>query len=151
MSNKKGLKEISLLQGLTDKQLADIEAVGEYRMYQEGEHLFNEGDEGTHVYCLVSGKVELVVAVGDTSEQVPVHVASDGSVFGEFILFEERPRSATARAVKSAYVFAITGESLKAVFAVDPQAGHLVMTNLCSTLVGRMRKTTASLKASLMW
>lgn len=150
MSKNKGLEGIRLLHGLTEKQLADIEAVGEYRMYEAGDTLFSEDEEGTHLYCLVSGRVELGVSMG-SGEQVPVHVASDGSVFGEFILFEDQPRSASARAAKSAHILAVTGKDLKAVFAADPQAGYRVMTNLCSILVGRMRKTTASLKASLMW
>ena len=145
------LSKIRLFAGLSDEQLDAIEGAGERRKYAAGDTLFTEGEEGTHVYCLVSGRVELSVAMSDQTEQVPVHVATVGSVFGEFVLFEQRPRSATARAVRGAHVLAVTAEDMHAAFVADPAAGYVVMHNLCNILVERMRKTTGELRASLMW
>ena len=92
------LKTIRLLQGLDDRQLQLIENAGESREYEVGETIFEEGTEGTHIYCILDGRVEISLKLGDATDQAPVHTGTPGSVFGEFILFEKTTRSATARA-----------------------------------------------------
>jgi CRP-like cAMP-binding protein len=151
MSKSHPLAAVRLFQGLADEQLAAIEGAGEYREYAEGETLFQEGDEGTHMYALLDGRVQLSVALRNVTEQVPVHVSTPGSVFGEFVLFERLPRSATAGALKPTRVFVATAEELETVFSAAPEVGLTVMRNLCRILVDRMRKTTTELRASLTW
>lgn len=151
MSKEHLLSTIRLFATLTNEQLDALEAVGEYRSYEEGQTIFQEGDDGTHLYGVIEGRVQLSVGLRAQTEQVPVHVATPGSVFGEFVLFEKLPRSATAKAYRGTRVFVITAEEADAVFSTDPAAGHVVMRNLCAILVGRMRKTTAELRASLTW
>lgn len=151
MAKKHPLSIVRLFEGLSDKQLAAIEAVGEYRDYVDGDTIFSEGDAGSHMYAVLEGRVQLEVALGNTAEQVPVHVSATGSVFGEFVLFEDEPRSASARALKSVHAFAATAEDLEKVFGVESAAGYKVMKNLCRIQVDRMRKTTSELRASLIW
>jgi len=151
MAKKHPLSVVRLFDGLNDKQLAAIEAVGEYRDFTDGDTIFTEGDPGTHMYAVINGRVQLEVALSGTSEQVPVHVSATGSVFGEFVLFEKEPRSASARALKSVHAFAATAEELDRVFSTEPGVGYVVMKNLCRIQVERMRKTTSELRASLVW
>ena len=145
------LKTIRLLQGLDDRQLQLIENAGESREYEVGETIFEEGTEGTHIYCILDGRVEISLKLGDATDQAPVHTGTPGSVFGEFILFEKTTRSATARAVKTVKIFAITAEALRGIFSEHPEIGYAVMDNLCRILVGRVSKTTQELRSSLMW
>jgi CRP-like cAMP-binding protein len=151
MSKEHSLSLIRLFAGLSEVQLSAIEAVGEFRNYEEGETIFAEGDEGTHLYAVTEGRVQLSVGLHGQTEQVPVHISTPGSVFGEFVLFEKLPRSATAQVYRGTGVFVVTAEQMETVFQQDPAAGHLVMRNLCSILVSRMRKTTSELRASLAW
>ncbi len=151
MSKEHRLSGIRLFAGLSDGQLSALEEVGEYRTYKEGQTIFAEGDDGTHLYAVLEGRVQLSVGLRAQTEQVPVHVAAPGSVFGEFVLFEKLPRSASAKAYRGTRVFVVTAEDTDEVFSRDPRAGHLVMRNLCAILVGRMRKTTVELRASLTW
>ena len=151
MATQDPLKEIKLFGGLTEEQRGAIERAGEIREYEAGDTIFSEGDEGTHIYGVLSGRVEISVALSNAAEQVPVHVATDGSVFGDFVLLERLPRSATVRAIKEVEVFAIAADDLEAVFQQEPGVGYTVMRNLCRILVERMRKTTTELRSSLMW
>ena len=145
------LKDIKLFDGLTEEQLATIQQAGEVREYEAGETIITEGEEGTLIYGILSGRVEISVALSNTAEQMPVHVAAAGSVFGDFELFERQPRSATVRSIKEVALFAISAEDLEGIFQEDPMVGFIVMRNLCRILVDRMRKTTTELRSSLMW
>lgn len=151
MARAHALSRIPLFSGIDEKHLVLIEAAGETRIYEDGETIFSEGDEGTHMYAVIDGRVQLSVALHDATEQAPVHVSTKGSVFGEFVLFEKKPRSATARAMRPVTAFAVTVEDLEVIFAEHPRVGFVVMRNLCTILVDRMRKTTTELRASLVW
>ena len=151
MAKSHHLSKIRLFAGIENDHLALIEAAGESRTYKDGETIFSEGDKGTHVYAVLEGRVQLSVALTNRTEQVPVHVSARGSVFGEFVLFEEEPRSATAMALKPVRAFAVTAEDVQEIFDEHPVVGLTMMRNLCTILVDRMRKTTTELRASLVW
>lgn len=149
--SKNKLAGVRLFEGLDKDQLDRIEAAGEMVRYEVGDTIFEEGNKGTHVYCLVSGRVEISLSLGESGDCAPVHTATPGSVFGEFVLFEPVKRSAAARATKPAEIVTIDAEILRGIFADDPSAGYRTMDNLCRILVERMAKTTSELKSSLMW
>jgi len=151
MAKTHPLKDIKLFADLDEAQLTAVHDVGEIKDLDVGEVVFAEGDAGTHLYCLLDGRVEITLALDGQTEQAPVHVAVPGSVFGEFVLFETEARTASARVVKPAKIFVIGAAELRGVFADDPATGYRVMDNLCRILVGRIRKTTKELKASLIW
>ena len=151
MVEPKKLEGIRIFAGLTREQLEKVAKTGERREYEPGDTIFEEGDPGTHVYCIIEGRVEITAKLGDTAEKAPVHTATEGSVFGEFVLFEKRSRSADARATKPVTIFAADVDALRKAFAEDPKAGYTVLDNLCRILVDRVSKTTKELCSSLMW
>lgn len=151
MAKKHPLGEVKLFAGLDNAQLDALNRVGETKRFGVGDVIFSEGDAGTHLYCVLDGRVEITLALEGQTEQAPVHVAVPGSVFGEFVLFETEARTASARAVKEVEIFSIGAAELRGVFDDDPATGYRVMDNLCQILVGRIRKTTKELKASLIW
>jgi CRP-like cAMP-binding protein len=144
------LLENDLFVGFSKADLKKIEAAGELRRYKPGKTIFVEGDDGTHIFCIVSGRVEISIGLGRMDE-APVHVGTPGSVFGEFILFDGNRRTATARAVKPVKLLAIKNTELQKVLEENPAMGYRLMRNLCTILVGRICKTTDDLRASLTW
>lgn len=144
------LAQNELLVGLKSSEVKAIEKAGSTRKYKIGKTIFTEGDEGTHVFCVISGRVEITIGLGDIDE-APVHVGPAGTVFGEFVLFDGHRRSATARAVKPVKLLAIDRETLRRYMEDNPGAGYRIMTNLSNVLVSRICKTTDNLRASLTW
>ncbi|MBI1275503.1 cyclic nucleotide-binding domain-containing protein [bacterium] len=65
---------------------------------EAGQLVFKEGDKSDVAYVVESGKVEILKKAphGDVS----LATLGPGEMFGEMGLFEDRPRSATARAVE---------------------------------------------------
>jgi CRP-like cAMP-binding protein len=151
MAKKHPLSEIKLFAALGEAQLEAVGQIGEFKQHGVGDVIFAEGDAGTHLYCVIDGRVEITLALDGQAEQAPVHVAVPGSVFGEFVLFHSEARTASARAVKPVEIFSVGADELRGLFAEDPACGYRVMDNLCQILVGRIRKTTKELKASLIW
>ena len=66
----------------------------EYLDISEGEVLINEGDAA---YCVVTGEV----LVWKVSEFGPIELArlGPGAIFGEMSMVDEKPRSASVRAL----------------------------------------------------
>lgn len=58
--------------------------------FQAGEIICSQGEPGDSLYCIIEGKVDIIVnnKLVDTLEK--------GSIFGEMSLIDKSPRSATA-------------------------------------------------------
>ncbi|MFA6505201.1 MAG: Crp/Fnr family transcriptional regulator [Treponemataceae bacterium] len=66
----------------------------------EGRVIFNEGDEGTQMFVIIDGEIEIVKRTSlETSKTLTT--LKKGDVFGEMALIDAMPRSATAIAKKN--------------------------------------------------
>lgn len=88
--------------------MADTRAMVERlaRRLANGEKLFEEGEPGSSMYVIQSGKVRLVRKVGQT--EVAIAVLKQGEVFGEMAVLEGLPRTATAIASEESVVVEVT-------------------------------------------
>jgi CRP-like cAMP-binding protein len=70
----------------------------ERRVFQSGEEIFSQGEQGDRAYFVQRGKVEIYQP---SKEQVRVlgHITT-GGIFGEMALLDGAPRMASARAVE---------------------------------------------------
>ncbi|MBT3219950.1 MAG: cyclic nucleotide-binding domain-containing protein [Proteobacteria bacterium] len=149
---RKDLSEVELFHGLSSKQLSAIKGAGSTKQLAAGATIFTEGDDATHVFCVLHGRVEVTITLGDHHDQAPVHVCTPGDVFGEFALFHQvDQRTATVRALKEVSIFCIENSCLKLEMESDHELGYRVMHNLSAILVRKISKTTRELRASLMW
>jgi CRP/FNR family cyclic AMP-dependent transcriptional regulator len=73
----------------------------ERRSFAPGEAVFNEGDEGSEMFGVVTGRIEL-----RHGDKVLTSVGPDGT-FGEMAIVERSPRSLTAVAVEPTEVAVI--------------------------------------------
>ena len=65
--------------------------------FQAGEEIFSEGDPAEEAFIIVSGDVEIVKSV-DGTERTLARLGT-GEIFGEMGLVDDKPRSASARAL----------------------------------------------------
>jgi CRP/FNR family transcriptional regulator, cyclic AMP receptor protein len=63
-----------------------------FERFRSGEIIFREGDRGTKMYIIRTGEVELAVGGRTVAE------LGAGGIFGEMVLIDRKPRSATALA-----------------------------------------------------
>ena len=76
------------------------------QVYDSGDQIFKEGDEGRLAYVVEEGEVEIFI-IRDDHEQVLGTVGKDG-IFGEMALIDNQPRMANARTTKSTTIICVT-------------------------------------------
>ncbi len=65
--------------------------------FKDGETIIKENETGKEMYVILSGEVE--VFKEDDKERTVLALLREEDIFGEMALFDERPRSATVRAI----------------------------------------------------
>jgi len=67
--------------------------------YRKSEVIFEQGNTGSEMYLIHSGRVLLSVRQNET-KRVPLAVLNPGDFFGEMALVDDSPRSTTASAIE---------------------------------------------------
>lgn len=139
------LKNVALFQGLTQSQLQKIAAVAKERSFEGSSHIFKEGDPGTAMYIIVSGKVRISKQVPGIGEEA-LAILDKGQYFGEMALIEEGPRSADAIAHIGCTLYELSREKLDEVMFTDKELAYVVLWTFVRTLSERLRETNDKIK-----
>ncbi|HUP20365.1 MAG TPA: cyclic nucleotide-binding domain-containing protein [Gemmatimonadota bacterium] len=95
------LREAELLGQLGAEDLLQLAAVAEERVFEPGEAIFYEDEDGDYLYVILEGRVR--VERGGRE----VFVAAAGDTIGTFSILDRRPRSASALAVERSRTLAL--------------------------------------------
>jgi signal transduction histidine kinase len=107
-----GLKSIALFRSLNNGESQALRSMTQERRFAAGCEIFQEGDSGDGVYFVKDGLVEISGLVGGNTRRAFSQLGP-GEIFGEMAVIEQRPRSATATALKDTEVYFIPrGEML---------------------------------------
>jgi CRP/FNR family transcriptional regulator len=88
------------------------------RLYEPGDLIFKEGEKGDRMYILLEGSVELKMRV-ERGETVLKTVDTPNDFFGEMALLDDRPRSASAVAVKSTKALVVDGPTFESMILAN--------------------------------
>ena len=119
-----------------------------------GETLFAEGSPGDSLYLLEEGAVRVTGGVElDRGRRIQPGVCDlgSGAVFGEVVLFDEGPRSATVMAVRDSRLIEIDGAALLRFLDMHPERGYRILRGLIAVMVRRLRATNRKLLSLLAW
>lgn len=92
---------------------------GGVRQLEKGEILFRENDESDAMYVIKKGRIAITKSKG--SGEIILAELGPGQMLGEMAFFDNRPRSAGAKAAEKAEVIALPFESLYAQFKTFPE------------------------------
>ncbi|HEY2324099.1 MAG TPA: DUF1003 domain-containing protein [Thermoanaerobaculia bacterium] len=92
------LSKIALFESLTGEDLDALTLRLEEVVFEEGGIIFKQGDEGSSLYIIEDGAVQ--IGYGEGTGRVVLATLFNGQYFGELSLFDGSPRSATATAMK---------------------------------------------------
>ncbi len=134
------LKKVFLFQDLTHKALLLLASRMMEKNYAEGELVFREGDAGRACFIIAEGKVEIFRENGDpTSPDILVDLGP-GEFFGEMVLLDELPRSASVRVVEPARLYILYKTHFDALMAESPRVASHILHSLARLLSARLRR-----------
>jgi CRP-like cAMP-binding protein len=86
---------------------------------QKGQLLFREGDSSEAMFVLKKGRIAITKTKGDS--EIELATVAVGQIFGEMAFFDQKPRSANARALQDSEIIALPFKSLQAQFKLLPE------------------------------
>ena len=106
------------------------------KLFEPGDLIFKEGEKGDLMYVLIEGSVELNKKV-EHGETVLKTVNTPNDFFGEMALLDERPRSASAVAIKRTKVFVVDGPTFESMIVAN---GKFAL-KIIKVLTARIRRS----------
>ncbi|MGE5239831.1 MAG: cyclic nucleotide-binding domain-containing protein [Chloroflexota bacterium] len=97
-------------------------------VFEDGECIVCQGEQGECMYVIQKGKVEVVVETA--GGKMRLNVLEAGEVFGEMALFTHEPRSATVRALGQARVLTIDKRGFLKRVHQDPSLAFRILQKL---------------------
>jgi CRP-like cAMP-binding protein len=133
----KTLANIRFLNGVAPKHLEDLVDIARVEEYEDGEVLFEEGQQVDDVFLIIQGEVALEVSASGLHPQHILTVGS-GENLGWSTLLERRHRTATARVTAPTNVIRLDGRQLLALCESNPRLGFEIMRRTAACLATRL-------------
>ncbi len=140
MSYVDQLRATPLFAELSEASLELLCGQAEAMSLQPGETLIEEGSVGDALFVVLSGELDVVKRSGEG--ELPLARVGPGAIQGEMAAIEERPRTASVRAVGEAEVLCVPRGALIDVLGSGPDAALAIL----RTVLGRLRSTESLLR-----
>jgi len=135
------LADTALFDGLDERHLQRLAAIGSEETFKRGEYVFRHEDPGHTFYLVLQGAVRISRQVPGMGEEA-LAVVRPGSSFGEMALIDDSPRSADVMAHEDCRLFVVTQQDLEDLLFVDRDLAHDFLWKMVRLLSGRLRETT---------
>lgn len=116
------MKELSIFNELSSKELLMVPSFAHKRRYQPGEVLFTEGAEMDAIYLIKSGQIKLS-KVFRNGKEITLQMIGSDQILGENALFSDSQHAFTAQVVEEAFVCACTKQEFEQLIGDYPQVG----------------------------
>lgn len=131
--DRAGPPDSSLLRLLATIDRALLNEVLTEHIYQAGEVLFWEGEDGDAMYLIRSGQV--MVLKGDLDAPAVLGLRGPGEIIGEMAMLEKQPRSASNIVLQDARLLRIDRAGFQQLTSAYPE----ISMNIMATLSARLR------------
>jgi len=136
------LAQISLFQGLSDEDREALAARLSEKAFKSGDIVFSQGDQGSSMYIVQSGSVQIYLpSAGKDAPPVVLKDLRTGEYFGELAIFDDKPRSASVRALTDTVLLELTRDELGEHLGRSKTAAMTIL----SEMAERLRETNAML------
>lgn len=110
MENVLFLKRNPMFAGVRTHELRAIAAISAEREFRRDERIVRENDPGDSLFIVKSGSIRVTKSMGN--EEVVLAVLPQDSCFGEMVIFEDAPRSASGYAHEDSLLLIIQRDDL---------------------------------------
>ena len=127
------LEKAPLFAGVTPATLAEIARTVRAEELDEGDRVYELGDDASDIYLVAAGRVRFSLGVGNRAGTDSI--IGPGQVFGWAALIDERPRRvATASCLEPCTIHVLPAKALLDIFDRDRVSGYLVMRRLAGLI-----------------
>lgn len=128
------LANAELFTRIDERSLVEIAGISEFRRYEEGDTVYQMGDEACHAFVVASGRVRFTLGVGNRPDREG-SIMTTHMTFGWAALVDESARRvATASCLEPTVLLAINGPRLLSILENDTTSGFVVMRRLTSMI-----------------
>ena len=132
MTREELLASIPVFESLTPDDLRALSGRLEQTESPEGDVIFRQGDEGSSLFIIDDGAVE--IAYGEGKSRIVLATLFAGQYFGELSLFDRAPRSATATATKRSRLIRLDRDDLVDFVNKNPPAALRIIAEMSERL-----------------
>lgn len=132
MTRQELLASIPLFESLTPEDLDSLTRRLEEIDYATDDVIFKQGDEGSSLFLIEEGAVE--ISYGEGKGKVFLATLYNGQYFGELSLFDGAPRSATATALKRSHLIRLDRDDLVDFVNKNPAAALRIISEMSERL-----------------
>lgn len=129
-----------LMQGLSERQITDIAALGSISNFNGGDTVVRQFARDNDLLIVLTGKARINSFNGDLIAE-----AGPGSVIGEMSLIDDKPRSATVISIGETRMVSIPNGELWNLMNAEPEIAKVVLLNIAKILTARLRATNVAL------
>lgn len=137
------IRNVEILQGLNDSELATVVRRAKRMEYKAGGVIVKEQSPGGMLHILIEGSVDVKKASGDVERTLAV--LREGEIFGEMSLFDGYAYSASVVAKENTSTLTIYKTDFLDLAESHPDVAFKVTVNIINTLSARLRKTSDNL------
>ena len=134
-----------LLSSLKMSECRTLFGDGQRRTYSEGQVIFMEGDPGTEVILIESGRVELSITSMSGRKSVLAYMGS-GEVLGEIAALDGGTRSATVTAMEPVAGLVLARKDILTFVSARPEVARSMIVELCA----KARNASSMFSAQVM-
>lgn len=147
------LRRFPYFAGLNDNQLKELAMVAEEVIFEKDTVIFEECDEATHLFFLLSGSVDLYYRSEEefhpkTRKEFIVGEINPGEIFGISALFEPYNLNATARVSQECKAIKFDAKSLRLCMENDLNLGYRLLLQTSKALMERLGSARVQLAAA---
>lgn len=129
-----------LFHGIEPEELTRIAQTMSRRRYRRDEVIFHEGDPGDSLHVVVAGRVKITRESSEGDEAIVV-ILVPGDSFGELVLLDGAPRSATATTMEPSETLVMA----RSTFVELVEGGSPFRSQLLTGIARRIRRLTDQL------
>lgn len=137
--------QLDVLAGMNEGAISILKSVLLRRVYQQGDVVFNEGDESKELYIVAMGSASARLRLPGTDRQTRLITFSPGTVFGELALLDQEARSATVEADEDLVCYVLDRASFDKLTRQDPAIAIKLLTNLGRELASHLRRANRTI------
>ncbi len=135
MTSRAFLRQIGLFDGLSDRDLRELESVVRERSFRKNEVIFHAQEPGNALFVIKRGRVK--ISMDDRSgKETILRILEAGDFFGEMSLLDGEPRSATVSSLEPCQALILSRDQFLQFIPRHPQ----VVLKMLTALSRRLRK-----------